>query len=134
MFDESRDRLILERRKGVAQGDNNLGVGNYFTHSFNMGCGDRSFMQCVWRVVSLTAQQVYAECVLNVEKIEEANDMFRYVGRRHMFDRGEYQFYDATDLYNTIIAERQQALEAATKEKPEAVDEDQARKDLIEAV
>ncbi len=111
-FDEYRDKLLLERRQTVAKGDNNLAVGNYFTHSFNMGCGDRSYMQCIWRVLALTSQQVYAECVLNVEKIEDVDDKWKYVGRHHMFDRGEYQFYDASDLFRMILEERQQALAA----------------------
>lgn len=122
-FDESREKLLLERRKSVAKGDNNLAVGNYFTHSFNMGCGDRSFMSCIWRVVALTAQQVYAECVLDAEKIEGAGDTWKYVGRKHMFDRGEYQFYDAADLYATIIEERNKQIEASLQEESaDAVD------------
>lgn len=108
-----RDDLLIERRKGVARGDNNLAVENYFTHSFNMGCGDRSYMNCIWQVVALTAQQVYAKCVINAEKIEDINDKWAMVGRSNLFDRGEYQFYDASELYTTIIEERKQAIESA---------------------
>lgn len=112
-FDDSRDRLILELRKSVAKGDSPLNVGDYFTVSFNMACGSRSFMEHIWQVKALTAQQVYAVGVLNTAGLEEANSTYGHVGKSHMFDRGEHQFYDATDIYKAIAAERQASIDAA---------------------
>lgn len=110
---DDRDKLILELRKSVAKGDSPLNVGDYFTISFNMSCGSRSFMEHIWQVKALTAQQVYAVAVLSTAGLEEANSKYGWTGKNHMFDRGEHHFYDATDIYKTITEERKAALEAA---------------------
>lgn len=99
-----RDELILARRKDVKLGDCSLEKGELFTHSFNKGCGDRSYMDCIWKVLETTPQQVLAECVMNTDKEDEA--YFKSVGRTRMLDRGEYEFYKAENLYNSLVEYR----------------------------
>lgn len=106
MFDEARQQILLERRKTVTPGVTEIALGDHFTHSFNLATGDRSYMDTVWRVLHVTPQNVYAEAVLNVKRREKPGDFLSTTGSRHYFDRGEYQFYDASALVDLILAER----------------------------
>ena len=105
--DNARHQALLQRRKEVKPGDSKLQVGNLFTISFNLATGDRSSMDCILRVLHLSAQKVYAEAVINAERVETPGSFLNSVGRRHLFDIGEHQFYDAADLHDLIVAERE---------------------------
>ena len=105
--ENKRYELLLQRRKLVQAGDSKLQPGDLFTHSFNLATGDRSYMDTIWRVLNVSAQKIYAEGVLNVERIEKPDSFLNRVGARHLFDRSEYEFYDASKLHDLIAIERE---------------------------
>lgn len=105
--DNARYQVLLQRRKEVKPGNSKLQVGDLFTISFNLATGDRGYMDCIWRVHHASDQKVYAESVINADRVEEPGIFLSSVGRRHLFDVGEYQFYEAAELHDLIVAERE---------------------------